>query len=50
MVGGRRAFANVVQQEGQVKQLRLFQLGQDLPVALVPFRLRLLGAVQALNR
>ena len=43
------AFSGVMQQEGKVEQLRIFQLAKELGIALIPFRLRSGQAMQALN-
>src|SRR6266576_2556196 len=44
-----RALAYIVQEQGQVKELRAFEFGEQLGIALIPLRLRLLQAMQALD-
>ena len=50
VIATRHALPCVMQQEGEVEQLRIFQLAEELGIPLIPFRWRLAQAMQALNR
>ena len=49
MIAAGNAFAGVVQQQSEIEQFGIFQFAEKFGIALIPFGLRLLQAMQAFD-